>query len=740
MPRTFVVIRWSVVVSLLGLLLLAGSDAPSLSSLRAAQQAAETQPDTVMVELPPPMSPSSSAEADWMQRLVLPRQSPRIANYTMEVTLDPKTNVISGWEELTWTNTSGQSLQEFPFHLYHNAWKNNRSTFAKEGGGDLGREKMTENDYGYTNVKSVKVAPVGAWPSEAAFDETDITGTFAYIQPDDDNKDDQTVCQVRTPKPVPDSLTVRFRVEFETKQPLPLSRTGARRTYHFVAQWFPKIGVWWKGGWNCHQFHRRTEFFADYGVYDVTITVPGAYVIGATGGRPKETKQSPDGTTTYRFSQGDVHDFAWTTSPDFIKVEKEFTHDAPDSNDVPGRHIPLKPVHVTILLQPHHAHLEERYWTATRNALRFFGEWYGEYPYDDLTVVDPANDSRSGGMEYPTLFTGGANAWTPGRVSQPEGVTVHEFGHQFWYGLVGNNEFEEAWLDEGFNTYSTDKVLHAGWKQKFVQSQRYLGGDGAGTTVGIPVAFEDIQPDRQEGNVSDLRNAGQHDVMARKGWEYWDTYRINSYGKPGLSLLTLERYLGEEMMYRVMRTYHHRYRFKHPTSQDFINTVNEVTGKDMTWFFQNTWYSSNVFDYRIADATSEPVKEAKGIFNFNGKPQGGKGAEEQRGKKMYETRVRVAREGEAIFPVEVQMVFENGEVVNERWDGRYRWAEYRYTKPSKLRSATVDPNHILVMDINSNNNSRVLREKDYRSRAAYRWASKWMFWLQHLMETIAFVA
>ena len=664
------------------------------------------------------------ASEPWDKDLKLPTQSDRIVHYTMDVKLDVKTNIISGTEILVWKNATGKPQQEFPFHLYHNAWKNNRSTFAKENGYQLGRLGANQDDYGYTNVKSIKVVD--------ARGETDITDTFHYIQPDDGNKDDQTVCQVRSVKPVPDGQSITFRIEFETKQPLPVARTGAIRDYHFVAQWFPKIGVWWNNGWNCHQFHSTTEYFADYGVYDVKITIPQGYVIGATGGIPKSTEQNKDGTATFQFYQEDVHDFAWVTSPDLVATVRKFSHVSIEEGERPDRHHPLKEVTVILLTQPQHDNMIERYFTATFNALRYYGEWYGEYPYDVITVVDPAMGSASGGMEYPTLFTGGANRYSPKESSSPEGVTVHECGHQWWYALVGNNEFEEAWLDEGFNTYSTDRVMNAAWHE-FSPSRYFFGGPGAGSYVGIPYVIHEIAFPRLGAGDSQLRRFGKNDVMARTGWEYYQTYGLNSYTKPALSLVTLERYLGEEMMYRVMRTYHHRYRFKHPTSGDFISTVNEVSGKNMSWLFADTWFSSNLFDYSVDQINNRRIPPPIGYFSANGKT-----SQPTPSPKTYECSVVIKREGEAIAPVDILVVFKDGSLRREGWDGQYRWKKFTYYTDSPVSYAIVDPENKLAMDVNANNNSKVVREPGYRSLAARKYTAKWMFWVQNYLEAVSF--
>ncbi|MBI2620137.1 MAG: M1 family metallopeptidase [Ignavibacteriales bacterium] len=674
-----------------------------------------------------PVTPSvprvsqSEIPASWDRNLRLPGQSDRIANYTMDVVLNTETNTISGWEILEWKNTTGRFQSDFPFHLYHNAWKNNRSTFARENDWRLGRVGLRNEDLGYTNVKSVTHLDRRG--------ETDVTSTLRFIQPDDDNPDDQTVFQVSTPRPVPPGGTLHLKIEFETKQPLALRRTGVVRDYHFVAQWFPKIGVWWKGEWNCRQFHNSPEFFADYGVYDVKITIPATYVIGATGGIPKEEVNNRNGTKTVRFIQEDVHDFAWVTAPDLVRSVRTFVHRDLEPGENPERHHRLRDVTVILLSQPHHDNLIDRYFEATFNAIRYYGEWYGEYPYETLTVVDPANDSRSGGMEYPTLFTGGGNMFAPKEQPSPESVTVHEFGHQFWYAMVGNNEFEEAWLDEGFNTYSQDKVLQTAWPP-FRAVRYFFGGPGAGTYVGFPYVFHEVSASRYELRNLEVRRMGKNDVMARRGWEYYRSYSLNSYTKPALSLHQLEQYLGEETMYRVMRTYHHRYRFKHPTSQDFINTVNEISGRNMNWFFEQTWFSSNLFDYSIDAITNRLIPPPRGIFDSM--------PPDAPATPGYESTVVVKREGEAIAPVDVLVVFEDGRKVREFWDGVYRWKKYVYHTDSPVRYAVVDPGLKLAMDVNYNNNSKVSRPRDFRSLSARKLASQWMFWVQNYLEFAAF--
>ena len=657
----------------------------------------------------------------WDDELVLPDSSERIVHYTIQATLDTATNIIHGSEVLTWRNTTGKPQTSFPFHLYHNAFKNNRTTFAKESGWHFWREGWDSAHAGYIDIRRV------VWL--APLNEVDLTDSFRYLEPDDGNPDDQTVCEISTPNSIQPGRVLRLRIEFETKQPFPIARTGAIRDYHFVAQWFPKIGVWWKGAWNCHQFHANTEFFADYGVFDVTLTVPSGYIVGASGGTAASVTPNTNGTTSHRYIQADIHDFAWVASPSFNVSVRTFSHRRPDSDERSDRHHALRDVTVILLWQPQHENMVDRYFDAVFKGLRCYGEWYGQYPYDAITVVDPANGSESGGMEYPTLFTGGTTMFAPRAQSDPEGVTVHEFGHQFWYALVGNNEFEEAWLDEGFNTYSTDRTLRHAWSP-FKAVRYYFAGPGASTWIGIPWVFADVDEQGLAADNTSLRRWGKGDVMAKRGWEYNGSYGLNSYTKPAMSLMMLERILGEEMMYRVMRTYHFRYRFRHPTSEDFIRTVNDVTTKDYRWFFENTWYSSDLFDYAVDRITNLPVPGAEGVFTHNGVPDSSHTSVPVR----FLCTVIIKREGEAKAPVEVLIQQADGMKRMEVWDGQERWKKYEFCSPTPVERVIVDPEHKLVMDVDWNNNSRVERPGGYRSLTARKYASNVLFWVQNYLE------
>jgi hypothetical protein len=704
-------VNWRFGLGTVAALALAGTAIPGAPTTQAA------------APRPAPSLPPLDAFAESLPPL--PQRSPANANYTINARLDPDRHVIDGSLVLHWQNTSGVPLSSFPFHLYWNAFRDNLSTSARGQRRPVPRPgpgAESDRAFGYIQVRSVRYLP----PSDAAASAgTDLLPTLRYLQPDDGNPDDRTVMQVTAPAPVAPGATARFRIDWTSRIPYGnVGRAGWVHDYNFIAQWFPKIGVYWKGAWNAHQFHATTEFFSDYGTYDVRLTVPDGFVVGATGTLLETLPGPSPGTRTLRFWQDHVHDFAWTASRRFLEVKDRFNES------------PYPPVDIRLLVQPEHKLLAARYIEATKIALRSYGAWSAPYPYLQITVVDPAWGSASGGMEYPTLFTGGAGIRSPLVLQSPEGVTIHECGHQFWYGLVGNNEFEEAWLDEGFNSYHDEKAAQlalgpVGW------SRRYFGPAtlARGLRAPWPVVAPGVRIGRGDGDLSSLRRTGRSDVMARRGWEYVsrEAYTLNSYGKPALSLQTLEALVGEDTMTRILRTYARRYRFAHPTSADFMATVNAVTGKDYRWYFDQTWFSSDLCDYAV-EVRNDRQRRREG---FEEGPGGEmiavrRSTEKEAGPEVFDAEVTVRRLGEVRLPVEVLVEFADGRSAREAWDGEYRWARFKYPG-AKVKRAVVDPERKIMLDVNPANNSWVEEEGAAR-RAALKWAARWMFWLQHLLE------
>ncbi len=537
----------------------------------------------------------------------------------------------------------------------------------------------------------------------------DLTSTLEFIHPDDDNAQDQTVIRVSLAKPIAPHGTITLLIDFTAQLPRVLARTGYYQNFFMIAQWFPKIGVYevagqrfaTKGSWNCHQFHSTTEFYADFGVYDVSITVPARFTVGATGTLEGE-KANEDTTKTLTFHAEDVHDFAWTASPLFIPVNDRW-----------------QGVEITALMQPQRRSQAARYLSSAKTALDYFDVHVGKYPYRTLTIVDPAYGAFSaGGMEYPTLITAdalwGVGEWLRGA----EVTTVHEFGHQYWYGMVANNEFEEAWLDEGVNAYFESRIMDEtyGPKTAVLNLLGFRMGD-----------FEMIR------NMYTAMANPKLAPTATFAWKFPGGYGSLTYDKTAVFLTTLERMIGRAAMDSVFRTYFQRWQFKHPCGRDFIAVFNEIVprihgnrfGANLNWFFDQVLYGTDVCDYELTSIHN---------VKLDGRWEGAT-AESLR-TTLYESKIMVSRLGEIQLPVTVLVRFENGNEVREEWDGKARTAEFTYRRDVPVTLAQVDPDHLLAMDINYNNNSKTAEPL---KTPIWKYTMKLLFWIQNVFQSFAFL-
>lgn len=605
-----------------------------------------------------------------------------VVDYRIEARLEADSKRLDGHETIVWRNTTWDTVDELWFHLYWNAFANDRSSHLWEARGKL-RGQRVRDGWGWQRVVKLIV------------DGNDLSEQMTWQQPDDGRPEDRTVFSVPLPQGVGPGESVEIELDWQSQIPRVRRRTGYADDYLLIAQWFPKLGVYEEGrGWNCHQFHARTEFFADYGTYDVTLDLPSEYSgkIGASGvALGQGTVDEATGRVVTRFlapSREDqarvdatghralVHDFTWTADPNFL-VEKdtfyfdewarEYQEEVARVMQALGREpgeLRQRDVRITLLLQPEHAAQRDRHIDATCAALFFYGLWFGEYPYEHVTVVDPAwGGGASGGMEYPTLFTCGTRLFTSPEMQRPEGVTIHEAGHQFWYGLVGNNEFEAAWMDEGFNSFADSETAYrrygerrsdtrySGLPKWGVPAARRPGGGrlanvliGRGWNLGklwglAPggrdlrldplgasgfvdwwrdqpfLTFVESRSDPRWHDRSRYLSDPDSDPVDRSGWQYVDSssYRTNSYPRPAVILRSLPALVGDEAFLRGMRHYSENWRYRHPYPDDFIASFTEGAGQDVAWYFEDMLRTTKTVDWSL-DVLDTRLREPVGFL------------------------------------------------------------------------------------------------------------------------------
>lgn len=542
---------------------------------------------------------------------------PPVASYDIEVRLDAEAKTLAAEEIITYTNTSGEPIPDLVFHLYLNAFRSRDSLFLGGTGGQHRGFGWDETEAGWVEVTEIRLV------DGPALELVEI--------------EDGTLARADLPAPITPGETVKIALAYQARLPRVFARTGYAGDFFMAGQWFPKLGVWQEGGWNAYPFYPDAEFYADFGNYDVRITLPAGYVTGGTG-LPVSTETNPDGSQTVRYRAEGVIDFAWTASPDFTEVSRQ-----------------VNGVELVYLVLAGHEWSVERALDAAETALVHYSRWYGPYAYPRLTVVDvPGDGQGAGGMEYPTLVTAGTldaaglGLDRLGLSRTLEVVVVHEVGHQWWQSMVAFNEAEEPWLDEGFTDYATSRVM----------ATAYDGDSSFFKAGGLELGY--LQMRRAEYLTTPAT------PMYGRAWEL-DFYATATYAKPVLALTTLERTLGEETMLAIQSAFFQRYSFSHPTTGDFRAVAEAVSGRDLSWFFDGLVYGDGVLNYTVTG--------------------------------LDEHSVTVTRQGELVVPTEVRVTFAGGDSVLEPWSGEEAEVTFTYPDRPPVWSAEVDPERKVVIDL-----------------------------------------
>ena len=603
--------------------------------------------------------------------------SERITGYKIDAKLDPVAKNVTGVMEAFWVNRSADVVPDIQMHLYMNAFRSSKTTLFREYRGFPGYKDSCS---GWVDIKT--------FTDDAG---NDLIPLMQFISPDDGNPEDRTVIKVLLPNAAQPGDTVSVKVNFETKLPSSIMRTGYDDDFFFVAQWFPKFGVYEpagmryavRGGWNCHQFHAESEFYSDHSVYDVKITVPKEYVVGSGGMLTDELDSDPEGknkTLVYRAE--DIPDFAWTAWPGYVVFNDKWEH-----------------VNLTLLLPEERIKQVDRQFTAVKNALEYLTRNVGPYPWPHLTFVDPpAKGSGSSGMEYTTLFTSESFNKMPDWYHFPEMVTVHEFGHAYFMGILASNEFEEPWMDEGMDSF---------WEARIMD---HYYGENSGM-INLPLLKIPFKSTSRLGYVRSEKKQLVSNI--EYSWNYPSgTYEMMSYNKVPTWLYTLMGIVGEETMNEIFREYYKKWAFKHPCGKDFINVVNEVVkkihgekfGPDMNWFFDQTLYGTGICDYKVAAIINGKSGMIRDYISTGNDPDSSMEAQDS----LYSAVARIERTGEVTLPVDVLIHFTDGNEVLESWDGKSRFKEFEYRGSRKIQWVKVDPEFRLRMDVNFINNSMTL--------------------------------
>jgi len=637
-----------------------------------------------------------------------PTLSNRVADYALRAVLDPVKHTLDGTARLTWRNRSDVPVRSLYFHLYLNAFEGEGSTFMTEKaryGAFRSGVEIEKGEWGSIELRSVR--------------QNGKEAGQAFVHPDGGPETDHTVVRVDLPEAVPPGGTTTLELKFFDQLPRVMARTGWFDRFHLAGQWYPKIGVLELPGergatrprWNCHEFHLHSEFYADFGAYDLEVVVPEGYRVGASGVRQGAPVPGKDGVT-HRFRAEDVHDVAFTAWDGFA-APLEGTWTGPGSPEVK----------VEVLYPPEFERSARETLDATVAALEFYSRTLGPYPYPHVTVViPPHNAGEAGGMEYETFFTNiGSNEFPLDGEGIAGYVAVHEFGHGYFMGLLASNEFEEPFLDEGLNEWWNSRML-GGKPARFRMPLllRALGFDGFSIDIW----------DFERLTAADRFPA---DPIAGNSWHRYSAASYNAvYPRTAVAFRDLGVLIGEPHVDAAMKLYYARWHHRHPSTADleqaFLDAApGEPERKAVRDFFETQVYAATAVDDRVV---SIETKEVLPLVGTSAAADGTRTelTEEDRDKQVSEARkswkkehgepdrkkpgpypwrstIRVRRH-EAHVPRLVVLTLEDGTVETIPWPVGETWRRIEVVRELKVKEAALGPARGYLLDLDRTDDAR----------------------------------
>lgn len=516
-------------------------------------------------------------------------------NYKIDVRLNDVDHTLSAFEEMEYVNNSSSSLNKIYMHLWPNAYRSEKTALGQQlrlqkdaslsEAGEEGRGFIDSLDF-KVNGKAVK------WSL-------------------DDEHPDIAVLQLAEPLKPGERLTIT--TPFFVKIPSgSISRLGHIEESYQITQWYPKPAVYDKNGWNAMPYLTQGEFYSEWGSFDVSITLPKNYVVGATGDLQTQNElifldslaeqtsknyeeekypgilkkngktpfpESASEMKTIRYTQTNVHDFAWFADKRYhvLKGEVELY----DSK---------RKVTSWAMFVPRNYRNWEKSIEYINDGTYYYSLWNGDYPYNQVTAVD-GTISAGGGMEYPNVTVIG-NSSSP---EELEVVIVHEVGHNWFYGLMGSNERSHAWMDEGLNTLNEIRYIETKYPKNERMSDLLQGIADKIHLGGLS------HHDMNDFSYSVSAGYGVDQPMELESAHYSPlNYGTIVYSKTGLVFTYLKDYLGQEEFDRIMHIYFDEWHYKHPQPEDFRELFEHETKKDLSWLFDEIIPTVKHIDHKIA--------------------------------------------------------------------------------------------------------------------------------------------
>jgi hypothetical protein len=597
--------------------------------------------------------------------------------YEIRVSLDTEDHTLAGHETLHYTNNSPDTLRDVWFHAYPNAYKDNNSVYAREcaAAGQRRFHFAGDDERGFIDFQAFQ------------FESEDVRWEY--------KPGDETEIRVELPRPIPPGGASRFDIDFFVKIPAFFSRLGHKDDHYEISQWYPKIVVYDSRGWHPDGYHIAGEFYGEFGTFDVWVTLPSAYVVAASGvlvgpeaetaaldslaartarvasltGRDrkkalkhleKAAEAAPKATKTLHFRAENVHDFAWFVDRHFLLKRGHFGD-----------------VAINVYVRPEHEQAWKDVVDYVHDTLHYYGAWYGPYAYTQMSVVDGMCSDVSG-MEYPgiTVVSADLPPFLRSHLRVLEMVVMHETGHQWFYGLLGSNEMDEAWLDEGINTFS---------EQRYMETKYGRAGNWTDWPRGLRWLPE--FDDRTVGTLTyhSLGEIDRDEPILKPAYAYREGtsgYALSAYWKAAWMMWTLREALGDSVFDDVMLAYVGDWRFKHPHTEDFIEVAERVSGRDLGSFFHDFLRTSRKCDYRVGDITTTATAAGRRVV------------------------VEIINKGEITLPsLPVRLTTRDGKTYDRRWEAAAARGTLAFETEDDPASVEIDPNRN-ILEIDHWNNRR----------------------------------
>ena len=520
-------------------------------------------------------------------------------NHRIDVRLDDETHTLHGFIETEYVNNSPEALDVLWLHVWPNAYEGPTSALAKQQfrSGNLFMYWAMARDLG--GIDSLDFA---------------VNGQRAAWSFHPEHRD---IVRLELPQALAPGARLAYSTPFRVQLPSgQISRLGHIGQSYQITQWYPKPAVYDRDGWHEMPYLNQGEFYSEYGAFDVRITLPENYTVGVTGdfvegsedndaerarldslvadteaafasgvagARSMEFPPSVPVMKTLHYRQSNVHDFAWFADKRWMVLRGEV--ESPD-------------VTTWAMFTPGEADRWRRAPEYLHDAIVAYSKWNGDYPYRQVTAVD-GTISAGGGMEYPNVTVIG-NA---GSDLGLETVIVHEVGHNWFYGILGTNERTHAWMDEGINSFNETRYFVEKYGDTLSLAGRGIGPLGLFEAVEA-TEFSYAMRDQFAYLIS--ARVGADQPMACHSDDFSDlNYGTIVYKKSAAAMEHLRGALGTEAFDAGMQLYFDRWKFRHPGPDDLRAALEEATGADLAWFFEELVPTTGVVDYRLARATKQ---------------------------------------------------------------------------------------------------------------------------------------